>query len=74
MTFNANVAPKDASGRPIEPGRYTVQRGGQVRTGTVYESPDDLALLVSFEGEERQQRVDELSQFCTWTRIEEAAA
>ena len=71
MTFNANQHPTDCQGCPIEPGEYRVARGGLVRVGTVFES-DQCDLLVRFEGEERTQRVDELSQFCSWAKAEES--
>lgn len=65
--FNANVQPKDCDGNAITPGRWRVERRGKSYCGTVFESPDDFTtLLVRFDGEERVQRVDELSQFCVW--------
>lgn len=71
MTFNANTRPRDTSGFLIEPGDYRVARGGHVRVGTVFES-EDMDLLVRFQGEDRVQRVDELSQWCCWAKAEQS--
>lgn len=56
---------------PIEPGVYRVARGGHVRIATVTEA-DDTTLWVLFEGEERLQRLDECSRFCSWSKAEQS--
>lgn len=55
----------DANGNPVQPGLYEVRRGGETRIGKVFED-DETTLHVHFEGAERPQRVDEISEFCTW--------
>jgi hypothetical protein len=70
--FNPNVAPKDDRGELICEGTYQVKKPGYqyILVATVY-ADDALTLWVKFEGHERPQRVDELSQFCEWVRVKE---
>ncbi len=75
MSWNSNTEPKDANGEAIRPGQfYRVQRGGQVRLGQVFEA-EDLTLMIQFASADGaslppRQRVDELSQFCSWFPVE----
>ena len=68
--FNANVKPKDDRGELVCEGTYQVRKPDYqyILVATVY-SDDELNLWVRFEGHERPQRLDELSQFCEWTRV-----
>lgn len=72
MSFSANTAPRDVNGNPIEPGFYRVSYKGQVRIGQVVEAEETSDLIMQFRGEDRPQRVDELSQFCTWAACEQS--
>lgn len=67
-SFSTNVGAVDANGQAITAGRYEVHRGGDIRTGNVVEEPETGDLWITFDGVERSQRVDEISQFCTWHR------
>ncbi len=70
-SFNPNVGAVDATGQAITAGRYEVHRGGDIRVGNVVDDPETGDLWITFDGVERPQRVDELSQFCTWHRCME---
>ena len=72
MSFNANVHPKDINGNSIEPGFYRVANQGTARVGQVFEAVDSGSLYILFDGEDRPQRLDELSQFCVWAPAEQS--
>lgn len=71
--FNANVSPKDTAGELVREGRYEVHRQGETAKLVTVFADDELTLWVRFDGAERPQRLDELSLFCEWIRLEAVA-
>ena len=69
--FNPNVTAKDDRGELVREGRYLVLIPSErVYVATVY-ADDELTLWVSFQGVDRPQRLDELSELCEWNRVDE---
>ena len=75
-SWHSNTDPRDQNGEVLEAGiSYFVSLRGQVKLCHLFEA--DGYLWAKFEtpdGNERPQRVDELSQFCEWERITEETA
>ena len=67
--FNPNVNPVDTDGRPVSVGLYRVADRRTERSAEVFEDVE-ATLWVLFDGAERPQRLDELSQFLEWMRID----
>jgi hypothetical protein len=71
--FNPNVSPKDTAGELVREGLYEVHKQGQKALRASVFSDDELTLWVRFDGAERPQRLDEISLFCEWIRLEAVA-